>query len=718
MKHMNKIFGTMLLATTLFSSCADMDPLDFAFEKPASIEGMEYLADYKALKDYKSENSSVSPNFKLGMALAATDYNADGIVTRIANANFDEIVAGNEMKMSSIVNDKGGMDFGTVDAFLMKAADNGVNVYGHTLAWHAQQPVKWLNSLIKDKELDIDPDAKLEEEQYMQDWTTADAYNMWGQFSEATGAKITMDGGLNLTTTNTINNFWELQYMIADGMTVQAGKDYVLRVQIKGQPEGSVHFVIGAWGKDIKTGSLSFTGDWESKDISFSFGEDVGGVHVLFQSGDYAGSYTVGKVQLLSLETPAMEVEQEIYSMDWSKADSYNMWGQFSEATGAVVTMDGGLHLTTTSKINNFWELQYMVADGFSVKSDTKYVMHITIKGSPATTNLHYVIGGWGNDIKTGTIAFDDGWATKDIPFTPGSDVSGVHVLLQSGDYVGSYTVKDVSICELVSMNAIPLTPEEKKDTLTWAMDKWISGMMEACGGRVKAWDVVNEAISGADTDGDGIYELQHGTEGNTSDFFWQDYLGDLDYIRTVVSKAREYGPEGVQLFINDYNLESDWDNNAKLKSLIEWIKRWEADGVTKIDGIGTQMHLKYYSNKAIQDSKEKAIVEMFKLMAASKKLVRVSELDIEFVDANGNNVNQGDMSESQLKTVANFYKWIIQQYITLIPAAQQYGFCIWTAIDADPSTSWTHQQLYGLWDKNYSRTHAYGSFADGLSGK
>ena len=29
-----------------------------------------------------------------------------------------------------------------------------------------------------------------------------------------------------------------------------------------------------------------------------------------------------------------------------------------------------------------------------------------------------------------------------------------------------------------------------------------------------------------------------------------------------------------------------------KLKSLIEWIKRWEADGVTKIDGIGTQMHL------------------------------------------------------------------------------------------------------------------------------
>ena len=27
--------------------------------------------------------------------------------------------------------------------------------------------------------------------------------------------------------------------------------------------------------------------------------------------------------------------------------------------------------------------------------------------------------------------------------------------------------------------NTIPLTPEEKKDTLTWALDNWVKGMME-----------------------------------------------------------------------------------------------------------------------------------------------------------------------------------------------------------------------------------------------
>ena len=118
MKHTFKFFGTVLVAVTVFTSCADLDPLKYAYEKPASIEGMEYLADYGPLKEYKSGNSKISPNFKLGVALAATDYNANGLVTRLANANFDEVVAGNEMKMASIVNDKGNMDFGTVDAFV------------------------------------------------------------------------------------------------------------------------------------------------------------------------------------------------------------------------------------------------------------------------------------------------------------------------------------------------------------------------------------------------------------------------------------------------------------------------------------------------------------------------------------------------------------------------------------------------------------------------
>ena len=121
---------------------------------------------------------------------------------------------------------------------------------------------------------------------------------------------------------------------------------------------------------------------------------------------------------------------------------------------------------------------------------------------------------------------------------------------------------------------------------------------------------MANETVSGVDNDGDGFYDLQSSENGDpTTNFYWTDYLGDIDYVRILESKARkyfkEYGgdPSKLKLFINDFNLESWWDGNQKVKSLVEWIRRWESDGVTKIDGIGTQMHVSYILNEADQKS-------------------------------------------------------------------------------------------------------------------
>ena len=120
----------------LLASCADDQIVDFKTEKPESIAQYEYLNAYDALKTYIDRNAS--PGFKLGIALSASDFLKGEVVRTMAISNFDEMTAGNAMKYASCVNDKGDMDFGTVEKFVSAAQAAGITIYGHTLACAAK----------------------------------------------------------------------------------------------------------------------------------------------------------------------------------------------------------------------------------------------------------------------------------------------------------------------------------------------------------------------------------------------------------------------------------------------------------------------------------------------------------------------------------------------------------------------------------------------------
>ena len=252
--------------------------------------------------------------------------------------------------------------------------------------------------------------------------------------------------------------------------------------------------------------------------------------------------------------------------------------------------------------------------------------------------------------------------------------------------------------------------------------------MMAATDGYVTSWDVVNEAIS-RKKGADGFNELQHATNAPASDvansFYWQDYLGDIDYVRTAVRDARKSfaehngDPSKLKLFINDYNLEGYWDEkHDKLKSLIHWIGLWEdpnAEEPVVIDGIGTQMHVTCYGDATKQAKLQSDIEEMFKLMAKTGKLVKISELDMAYEDEAGTSVTFDKMTEEQHKQMRSFYTFIIQKYFELIPPAQQYGITQWCATDSPKDSGWRAGCPTGLWDSNYLRKHTYAGFAVGL---
>ena len=714
---MKKTVIISALGAILMASCADeFNTNNYVVDRPAISAEYDYLNDYGPLKSYVDR--AKYPNFRLGVGTTASEYVKKELVYALVNSNFEETEPGNAMKMASCVNsDNGAMDFTTVTDYVTAATEAGLSVYGHTLAWHAQQPVKWLNSLMKDRELNIDPDAKIETLATTMDYSTM-ADGPFPHYPMGCEPPI-QNGALHFVPTGE----WSQFFIFPGGNNQLTEGDYLVRLYMRADKaaDGVQLTIQNGWGGDAQniTAPIPVEAGDQVYELKFPgiTATPSAGYDVILKPQTADAVLDVKKIEFYKLESPAVEMEQD-----------YNFYTYETKPDGgfphyqmgcAPPIQNGALHFVPTGE----WSQFFVVPGADNKLEEGDYVFYVDMAASKEASGVQLTVqNGWGGDAQnfTASIPVEAGRKTYALKF-PGITASpspNYDVILKPQNADATLDFYSLKVCKVVKLNAIPLTDEEKKDTLTWAMDRWIKGMMEACDGRVKAWDVVNEAISGGNADGEGVYALQHGTPDNTTDFFWQDYLGDLDYVRTAVRLARQYGPQDMKLFINDYNLESDWDQNNKVKSLIAWIKRWEADGTTKIDGIGSQMHISCYADPKTQESKKAAIVNMFKLIAASGKLCRVSELDMGYVDAQGNSVQTANMTEEQHKQMAELYKFVVKAYFENIPVNQQWGICQWCITDAPAESGWRKGEPVGLWDSNYYRKHVYAGFADGLAGK
>ncbi|WP_289741701.1 endo-1,4-beta-xylanase [uncultured Duncaniella sp.] len=706
MKTNHKIWLSLLAGASL-TGCADQTIDNFYVEKPASIAQYEYLNAYGNLKDYLSQRAGINPDFKLGVGVSASDYNKFGQVYRITNANFHQITAGNAMKYASIVGDDGSMDFSTVTAFVDAASKAGVEVYGHTLCWHEQQNVKWLNSLIADKELDIDPNEKLEVEDAIHEFKNDAKFPFYVMGYEPQ----IVDG---ILTVPEYPGEW-YQFFVMDGLSTVPGRTYKVTAKVKGSKAGSMNVQLGNWGATLEK-QMEFSDDWAECSVTID-GVTTESSFVVFQPGTYDGKLEIEWVKLSHHESPAVEVESEITFKTYTDGP-FPFFAMGCEPP----VINGCIHFVPTGD----WSQFFILPGGENPLTEGDYVLYLDITASKNAEGVELTMqNGWGDDAQKLSVP---------VPISAGDNVvrlkfSGVtggnyDVILKPQTTDATLDVRSVKVCKVEKLNKIPVTPEEKAEILTAEMERWIKGMMEATAGQVKAWDVVNEAISGGPWGQ--RYDLQHAATGSgdqSNKFYWQDYLGD-NFVRIPVKFARKYfaenggNPEELKLFINDYNLESDWDDNQKLKSLIQWIEQWESDGETKIDGIGSQMHIKCYMNPDTQASNEQHVVKMLELMAATGKLVRITELDMGLCDENGNTVKTEDVTFEQHQAMARFYKFVIDKYFEIVPLSQQYGICQWAQTDSPEGSGWRPGEPIGLWDLNYSRKPAYGGFADGLAGK
>ena len=713
---MNKQILVSALGAMLLASCADHFDQNFETVRPGKEAQYGYLEQYDALKEYIKDR----PNFHLGIGTAVDEYNKQELVYALTNSNFNETVAGNAMKMSSCVADDGSINFDKVSEYVKKATDAGLSVYGHTLAWHAQQPNKYLKRLIADKELPPAGD----------------------------------NPGLIITSGDPKANTWDYEIYYDLDEPLKAGKTYEISLNVRGTNPGTIDFWPGKKdGSATQYGAGSFTVAESAVDNEFTFTPNADIDRMRFCFGKVGGTLYFDNFVLKEKGSDHNIVVNSTFDEDdishWTKVSWVPISYKIGNVAGAAAVdienevstttypdgpfpffdmgckppvVNGAIHFEPTGD----WS-QFFISPGSN--NDLKegnYVLYLDLSASKDASGVELTMqNGWGGSAQAITVSVPVSAGRQTVKLPMPNIVGGNYdIILKPQTADATLDVHSVKVCQVKKSNTKPLTDEEKKEVLTPVLQKWIYGMMEATEGKVKAWDVVNEAISGKDT-GE-FYPLQSATRGTVSaddaknNFYWQDYLGDIDYVRTAVAAARKGfadaggNPEELKLFINDYNLETAYDHNKKLKSLIHWIEEWEKDGKTVIDGIGSQMHVTCSMDPAKQKENEEAYENMLHLMVDSHKLVRISELDMGLED-NGNLVKTTDMTEEQHKAMRAYYEFIVKKYLEIVPKEQQWGICQWCATDSPANSGWRAGLPVGLWDLDYYRKHTYGGFAAGL---
>ncbi len=375
---------------------------------------------------------------------------------------------------------------------------------------------------------------------------------------------------------------------------------------------------------------------------------------------------------------------------------SYTAVGEGAKGVGRA------LKINNASVRANDWEAQFFLKFSPAAVLGEKYILKMDVKADVAAsypTQAHVTPGAYKHWDFFGTIAATPTWTTytKEITITADMATCGA-IAFNLGKTATNYYFDNITLTKYNATGSVQTrekTPEQKNTLITNALDKWMSGMLDVSKNYVKAWDVVNEPM-----DDGKPYELKTGV-GKTlasDEFYWQDYMGK-DYAVTAFQLARKYGNATDILFINDYNLEYNLD---KCKGIIAYVNYIESKGA-KVDGIGTQMHIDINSDKT-------KIADMFKLLAASGKLIKISELDIGL-----GGVKTANATQEHYQAQAEMYKYVIDKYFELIPAAQRYGITLWSPLDSPANSSWRAGEPIGIWNLQYVRKLAYSYVAEAI---
>lgn len=735
-----------------------------ADEIPLAVK--EAIANYDNIKDYAAQ---YTPNMLIGIGCGADMYiNNENGEGDLANANYQLFTPGNAMKMDAVMTNSGGLNFTTVDK-LIAALDGNMKLYGHNFFWHTQQNQSYLKSLIAPTlVVESTSDIKTIIKNGDFETGTKSGWDSWGNDSQSdVCAEAAKDGeyGLKLVNPKDGSDYYVAQCCQDLDGVLEVGKTYTIRLQAKSSVAGEVLQFAAQNSKDYSgEGYHSFTigTDWTTCEYDYTCTKENMN-RILLNFGKVAGTFYIDNVEFGIKEVDPMDnvLAGDSYDFEGGTKGNWGAWGSNCESSeaveGAGYKDSYGLVLKNKGD-GDAWNAQCAYTFDAPLQAGKKYIIQFYAKSSSAAGTLQFQYqngstygsqGGY-HDFEIGT-----DWAKFEYEFTPSpEDVN--RILLNFGKVGATYYLDNIKFGlakdqgseagakktifrtrrahtkAASKMYYVLKTAEEKQAALEGAMEAWVSGVANHLKEKnitPYGYDVINEPIADGSNGRRGIDEGVFGVdedkapEESVADgltlnwgdnhWYWGYYV--TDYHVKAFQLARKYLPTETKLFVNDYNLET---SPKKLAALIDFVKDIDQkNGTPIVDGIGTQMHVTLScsddetKNATNIASLKEQVDAMFQTMAATGKLVRVTELDI--------SLNTENPSANQYKAQSDAYQMIMESYKANVPEAQQSGITIWSLSDNEAEHEyWLKGQKPNLFDKDYKRKWAYKGFCDGIAGE
>ena len=348
-------------ASIVLASCQKYEALEYQVAAPDSYANQQAIDAFKPLKEYIDR--SANPGFKLGAAVSLSDYVNKGVMYRLVNSNFDEITLGYEMKHGAVVKADGKLDLSKIKSLLETASAAGISVYGHTLAWHANQNATYLNKLIapviipgkSQPTWDLVTGANFETDaaaNYQSNTNAVAGFTAVGQGANNTGR------ALKITNAAVRANDYDAQLFLKFSPAVVAGEKYQLKMDVRSDVAASystqAHVTAGAYKHWDFFGTISSTPTWSTytKEITVSADMATSGA-IAFNLGKTATTFYFDNITL----------------------KKYNEKGSGNA---------GYSYFFKNPTAGNFWEAQIAYDLAPPLQNNTEYTLKIVAKGSVA----------------------------------------------------------------------------------------------------------------------------------------------------------------------------------------------------------------------------------------------------------------------------------------------------------------------------------------------